>query len=291
LIFSIYHNDPLVIETSEILPLKSNEQILLKNISSEVDWEFCQKLHNNNQGKGWWNPKFRILRQEDDGSLAVEKKGITTYIKREYHLRLEEQSAIEGNLVSVFTPPDQILDQFYAAFGDATKFFINWVFIYFNFSPKGAVAVMKELTMRLNSLSIPFIFNVLHNPVNYGRYDSGFFRFEKDDYPLIRQVLQTVYTENAAHFQPQVPLFTKMLAPGLGLSEKPDDEFKYLDDFGMNRCEIVANALMEAHLNNDESLETRMKYIIKHFENMGIDLDRPYLNPGSEDIYTPLVID
>ncbi|NEO12817.1 MULTISPECIES: T3SS effector HopA1 family protein [unclassified Moorena] len=290
LIFSIYHNDKFIIETNEIIPLKSKDQVLLKNISSEVDWEFFQQLQNNNPGKGWWNPGARVIRQEADGSLALDKKGLTIHVKPEDHLRLEDQSAVEGDWVSVFTPSYQIVNQFYAAFGDNVQYFRNWVYIYFNFSSKGAVALMKEITIKFNELSINFIFHVLHNPINYGRYDAGMLRFDKDDYLSIREVLKNVYVENAIHFEPQVPLFTKMLAPGLGLAEKPEENFKYLDGFGMNRCKILAKALLEAHLNKDDSPEARMKYIIKHFENAGIDLERPYINPGSEDIYTPLDI-
>jgi hypothetical protein len=79
-----------------------------------------------------------------------------------------------------------------------------------------------------------------------------------------------------------------VLAPGLGLAEKPEQEFLFPEGFGLNRCQIVANALLEAHKNGDQSKEARMKYILKHFEHFKIDLERPYLNPNSEDIYTPL---
>jgi hypothetical protein len=147
---------------------------------------------------------------------------------------------------------------------------------------------MRYLTTGLNAINVPFTFNVLHNPLNYERYDSGFLRINKDSYELIWPVLQAAHTENKSQFKNQVPMFTKLIAPGLGLAERPEYEFRFMDDFGMNRCQIVANALLEAHKNGDESKEARMKYILQHFENLGIDLERPYLNPNSEDIYTPL---
>ncbi|NEQ62948.1 MAG: hypothetical protein F6K53_38530, partial [Moorea sp. SIO4A1] len=213
----------------------------------------------------------------------------TVHIQRDRHLRLEEQSAVIGDVVSVPRPSSHIRNQFYIAYGDLVY---TWrypsVFIYFNFSPKGAVALMRHLTQQLNIIKIPFDFNVLYNPSSYGRYDSGILRIKKDSYELVRQVLQTVYAENESHFQTNVPIFTKVLAPGLALAERPEKEFRFLEGFGMNRCKIVANALMEAHQNGDESPEARMQYILKQFEQYGIDLERPYLNPGSEDIYTPL---
>ena len=162
------------------------------------------------------------------------------------------------------------------------------VFIYFNFSPEGAVTVMKELTTQLNKIEIPFVFNVLYNPSYYGRYDSGFLRIQKNSYEMVWPVLQSIHRENQSYFQNQVPIFTKMLASGLALAEKPEKEFFFPEGFGVNRCQIVANALIKAHENGDESPEARMKYILKYFENSGIDIERPYLNPNSEDIYTPL---
>lgn len=288
LIFCIYYSGESLLKKNQVTQI--NYEIGSEEIPCEVDWEFCDKLHKNNYGKGSWNPYFRVLRQEADGSLAVEKKGITIHIQRDRHLRLEDQSAAIGDVVSVPRPSSQIRNQFYIAYGDLVY---TWsypsVFIYFNFSPKGAVALMGHLTKQLNVIKIPFDFNVLYNPSSYGRYDSGILRINKDSYEVVRQVLQTVYAENESHFQTHVPIFTKVLAPGLALAERPEKEFRFLEDFGMNRCKIVANALLDAHNNSDESSEARMKYIRQHFKGMEIDLERPYLNPNSEDIYTPLV--
>lgn len=53
----------------------------------------------------------------------------------------------------------------------------------------------------------------------------------------------------------------------------------------MNRCQIVANALLEAWQQGEESPEARMISILQHFSLLGIELQRPYLNANSEDIY------
>lgn len=292
LIFDVYFSGEMALKKMNAARVNADSEIELENAAAEVDWEFCEQLRQNNQSQGWWNPSFRILRQEPDGSLAVEKKGVTTYIQRDKYLCLEEQSAAVGDFVSVYTPPDRVLDQFLMAFGNLASFYENSpAFIYFNFSTEAAVAVMRFLTKRLNEIQVPFCFNVLHNPCNYGRYDSGCLRIDQDSYAVVRPVLKTVYAENALHFQTQVPIFTKMLAPGLALAENPEPEYEFYfrEEFGMNRCQIVANALIEAHKNGDESSEARIKYILQHFDRVGIDLERPYLNPNSEDIYTPLV--
>jgi len=295
LLYRIYYDGSLVREANQVV--KTDDQISQNTASIEVDWEFYEQLDRNNKGKGWFHPDFRILRQEADGSLAVQYDGLTLHIRRDCHLQLAEQSATVDDLVAVWMPSSSIKNDFYVAMGDAVGDFggpENYskqaVFVYFNFSPEAAIAIMKCVTTRLNAIKVPFTFEVLYNPLNYRRYDSGVIRFDNDSYELVRQVLQTVYAENKSHFQNQVPLFTKILAPGIGLAEHPDPEmqFSYQERFGKNRCQIIANALLEAHKIGDESPEARMKAILKHFDRFAIDLERPYLNPNSEDIYTPL---
>lgn len=160
--------------------------------------------------------------------------------------------------------------------------------IYFNLSPEGAVAVMGSLTRQLNETTIPFTFKVLYNPSDYERYDSGVLYFERSNYEIVRQVLRSVYAENQLHFRTEVPLFTKLLAPGLSLAEEPNCKFAAVESFGMNRCQIVVNGLLEARQKGDESTECRMAFIFQHFSLLGIDWQRAYLNTNSLDIYTPL---
>lgn len=288
-IFGIYFSGGLLQKKSQTAHI--NYEFEPKDTASEVDWEFYEKLHYNNHGKGSWNPYFRVEKYEADGSIAVKKKGITAYINREHHLRLEEQSARIGDVVSVPRPSSHIRNHYYIAYGDLVY---TWqhpsVFIYFNFSPKGAIALMGHLTEQLNVAKIPFDFNVLYNPSSYGRYNSGILRINKNSYEVTRQVLRTVYVKNKLHFQAHIPIFTKVLAPGLSLAERPKNEFRFLEGFGMNRCKIVAKALLEAHQKDDESPEAKIQYIAQHLERLEIDLERPYLNPGSEDVYTSLDI-
>jgi hypothetical protein len=56
----------------------------------------------------------------------------------------------------------------------------------------------------------------------------------------------------------------------------------------MNRCQIIANSLLETWRKGDNSPDTRMKAIHQNFLLLNIDLQSCYLNPHSEDIYTSL---
>ncbi|MDJ0904283.1 MAG: T3SS effector HopA1 family protein [Xenococcus sp. MO_188.B8] len=107
-------------------------------------------------------------------------------------------------------------------------------------------------------------------------------------YNIIREVLQTVYRENRFYFQPEVPLFSKLLTPGMSLAEEPNYKFAAQESFGMNRCQIVANGLMAAWQNGKNSPEELTESIRQEFSRLGIELQRPYLNANSEDIYEAL---
>ncbi|YAG04731.1 hypothetical protein NSTC731_00949 [Nostoc sp. DSM 114167] len=117
------------------------------------------------------------------------------------------------------------------------------------------------------------------------RYDSGVLYFNKRNYEVVRQLLKIVYQKHQLHLKSEIPLFTKQLALGLGLAEEPDQKFAVQESFGMNRCQIVANGLLTAWYQEDNSIEGRMQAIREQFSSVGIELHRSYLNANSEDIY------
>ncbi|MBD2201510.1 hypothetical protein H6G33_02685 [Calothrix sp. FACHB-1219] len=260
-----------------------------------IDGEFYERLHNCNHGTGYFDPNWEVLRQEPDGSIAVIKGGLTLYIEPDCHLKPQSRKAKPGDVVAIWMPKNRIQNGCYLAvsnFGqlkqDNPDADLGTGRIYFNITPFGAIALMDSLTMELNEAGIPFSFQVPYNPSAYERYDSGILYFEPHNYCAIREVLQTVYTEHESHFNPEIPLFTKYLAPGLGLAEEPIKKFAAQESFGMNRCQIVANGLLEAWQNGKNALDERMYAINRHFNRHLVDVQRPYLNPRSEDIYSPL---
>ncbi|MDZ8090999.1 MAG: T3SS effector HopA1 family protein [Nostoc sp. DedQUE05] len=290
-LYGIYYNgsmkDALAEDASS--PDLALHQNLENNTFLGVDLEFYDRLHKSNTGEGYFDPGWSVLRQESDGSLAVTKGGLTLHIERDRHLQLTEQSASVGNIVAIRMPRNLVQNGFYMAVSDAgPDTHPQIVRVYFNLTPEGAIAVMESLTRQLNQIKIPFTFKVLYNPSDYGRYDSGVLYFEKTNYEAIRQVLKNVYAENQSHFRTEVPLFTKLLAPGLALAEEPDCKFAAVESFGMNRCQVVANGLLEARATGDESPQSRMAAIHQHFSLLGIDWQHSYLNANSLDIYTPL---
>jgi len=290
-LYGIYYNGSL--QAALALDTSSSGLALHQDLENNsflgVDWVFYERLHKSNEGEGYFDPGWYVLRQESDGSLAVQKGGLTLHIERDRHLQSVAQSATVGDSVAIRMPRNLIQNGFYIAVSNVgPNTHDGTVRVYFNLSSQGATPVMESITKQLNRILIPFTFKVLYNPSDYGRYDSGVLYFEKSNYKQVQPVLQTVYMENQSHFQVDIPLFTKWLAPGLGLAEEPNCKFAVQESFGMNRSQIVANGLLEAWQNGDDSLEARMASIRKHFSLLRIEVKQPYLNPDSEDIYALL---
>jgi hypothetical protein len=290
-LYGIYYNGSLhstLAPDADTVDL-SLHQDLANNTVLGVDPKFYNRLHTSNKGEGYFDGGWQVIRQESDGTLAVSKGGLTLHIEPERHLKSAQRVATVGDVVAIRMPRNLVQNGFYIAVsnvgvGDNSQ----TVRIYFNLTPEGAIAVMESLTDQLNKINIPFTFKVLYNPADYKRYDSGVLYFDKRNYEIIRSVLETVYANNQTNFQANVPLFTKLLAPGLALAEEPNIKFTAQESFGMNRCQIVANGLLQTQHQGDKSLENRMNSILKQFSLLGINWQQPYLNASSEDIYTPL---
>lgn len=290
-LYSIYYNGAGKIALS--LHAESVNSSKFQNLENNtflgVDMNFYDQLHLHNQGQGYFDPNWQVLNQVNEQIFMVKKGELTLHIECDGYLKAEDKKASIGDFVAIKMPPNLVQNGFYMAVGDAGLPKGMIVRIYFNLNPEGAVLMMGNLTQQLNAKLIPFTFKALYNPSDYQRYDSAVLYFQKSNYGIIHQILQSIYLECYQYFNTEVPLFTKFIAPGLAVAEEPDRKFAEKESFGLNQCQIITNSLLEAWQQGDESKENRMRLIIKHFSNQGIELERPYLNSNSQDIYIPLV--
>jgi len=189
-------------------------------------------------------------------------------------------------------PRNLVEREFYIAVSNAGITYLNeeclTTNVYFNINVEGAIAITKTLTQQLNNIDIPFTFKILYNPDEYPRYDAGILNFKREQYTMIRPILQKIYQENQSCFGTEIPLLTKFLAPGLSLAEEPDNKKALQNGFGKHRCQIIAGALLEAWQNGNNSVRDRLKFLLQYFSTSGINLNFPYLNGNSRDIYLPL---
>ena len=153
---------------------------------------------------------------------------------------------------------------------------------YWNIDAAGAVPLTQRLTRRLNGFQVPFRFKALTYSSQYDRTDPAILYVEKRYFQIAALLALETHQELASHLGAEVGLFTKPLAPGLGLAEDPGNG----ESFGMHRCRLVAEGLWQAFHQQLSDSPARLATVLDRFRGEGLDLDRPHLGPGSADLYT-----
>lgn len=192
-----------------------------------------------------------------------------------------------GAPISLFAPRGSATMQpgFYFAFGESLT---DWqdqeaiVRLYWNVRPAGAALLVKHLTAALNRFSIPFQLKCLDNPAAFARTDAAVLYIGRRFFRIVMHLLSERAPKLLGVLGPATPLFTKPLAPGIGLSEDPGNG----ESFGMHRCRLVASAVLTAHGLRDDGVAGRLAGVKAMFEKNGFSLAAPYLNPGSADDYS-----
>jgi hypothetical protein len=288
-LYGIYYNGSMRSSLALDAPEHAFQSDLENSSLMGIDLTFFERLHSNNCGAGYFDRDWTILAATDDENLVVRKGGLKLHIDRERHLTVAQQQAQVGEVVAIKMPKNMMQNGFYMAIGDLgfnrQHTADTLVRVYFSVTPDGAVAVMNSLTQMLNEAKVIFSFKVLYNPQDYQRSDAGVLYFDKRDYPTVSVILALIHAQHRSYFLPHIPLFTKQLAIGLALAEEPDLKFVERESFGMNRCQIVADGLLTAFDEGQDSSTERMSAIVGQFSKVGIDLQHPYLNSDSENIY------
>lgn len=274
---------------------ETHQKSSAQNMAQGVHSSFYKSLHTHNSGQGYFDPGWFVLRETSDGLLAVQKDGLTLHVSRDRHLSSTEQAVAIGERVAVYLPRNRIESGCYVAVGDqgpvqsSEAEHCQSVDVYLNLGADDIVTVMEDLTTALNDLHLPFTFKVPYEVEDCDRNDTGVLTFEKSCYTEIQPVLATIYQAHQSAFRPEVPLFSKQLAPGLALAEDPLDRFTPQESFSINRFQTLADGLLKAWRAGQESPEARMNAILESFAAHCIDLKHPFLNPESMDCYAPIM--
>jgi hypothetical protein len=233
---------------------------------------FMQALSDANHGSGSLESGWKVVARED-GRLVVERAGLRLWAA-------PESVAANGNGAAVRMPKEllRLSPGYYMALGnrelptDGSEPIVRF---YWNLHSEGAAALVDVLTRRLNEAQHAFRLKVASEPPSYTRCDAGVLYTLCSEYNTVVAVVANVHRELALALKPATPAYTKPLAPGLGLAEDPSGG---TESFGQSRCQLLAEAIVDGAGNVDA--------VAERFAQAGIDLDRPYLNPGSADVYT-----
>lgn len=282
-LYDIYYSG----ELQPLLPEIVAPTAVLKNDKVQgVNAAFYAQVRQANYGTGYFDDGWQVIQHKPDGRLLVQKEGLRVKIEPNRHLLAAVSLPLPGETVSIRLPHNRLETGYYVAVGNVGMPAADQpvLELCLNLSSEGAIAAMHTVTSILNLHAIPFTFKVLMNPTCYQRRDAGVLHLEQRHYETVHPLLGQIYEHVRSHLQPETPLFTKPLAPGLGLAEEPEDG----QDFGLYRCHLVAESLLRVEEGGDRSPAARLAAIHENFQAEGLDLQRPYLNAKSQDIYTPL---
>jgi hypothetical protein len=280
-LYDLYFSHSLM--SLQAIETKAQQPLLVQNnVIDGIDIEFHQRLQKGNTSNGYFDPDWQVVAEANHGELIVVKDGLNIHIDRSHHLAKDFKHAKIGDIVPIYLPHNLAGADTYMMVGNfGVPDRANSVELYFNFTPDAAVAIAPTLTRELNKLGIPFQFAILHNPELFHRADAGVLCLPQAGYLAAQTALAKIYQTHQADFAPEVPLFTKQLAPGLGLAEVPTPP----GSFGMQRCELLATGLLAAVEQHQTLAADKLSTIHQQFDAVGIDWLQPYLNPAAVDCY------
>ncbi|HYP21592.1 MAG TPA: T3SS effector HopA1 family protein, partial [Chloroflexia bacterium] len=254
---------------------------------------YLQALSEANSGRGYWERGWQVVAAGENKVLAG-KQGLHL-VARPDEYRAIGTGVAPGAQVELLFPKElpSISPGYYMAVGDAEGSedvgasgdgAEGLVRLYWHVSPDGAVELMRYATGILNEAALPFRLKVLNDPTSFTRCDAGILYVSKSHYGQVASLLGSIYQAIAPNVREGTPALTKRLAPGLGVAEDPEGGAS----FGLHRCNILAEGLVRAYERGARSLPDRLAVVEETFAEHGINLDAPYLNPGSDDDYMPL---
>lgn len=249
------------------------------------DPQFVAALSRSNSGRGGWERGWQVERVDSEG-VDVVRDGLLVRAGIG-HCRARRDAPTPGEVVSLRRPKDyrSASPGFYTALGDAelsTADDDTEVRVYFHLTAAGAAPLVETCTRVLNSAGVPFVLKVVDNPARFLRCDAAVLYLGDGDFRRAVEHLRTIVAECAAFLRAEVPAFTKPLADGIAVGEHDD---ALGGSFGMSRCQLVAEAIVDAQERRASNLDTRLDAVASRFANRGLNLELPYLAAGSVDRY------
>jgi hypothetical protein len=281
-------------EQEKRCPVAEPSQQLVNNTVAGLDINFLGLLQDANHGTGFLDPDWLIV-EATKGRVQIEKDGLHLWVAPGVDLTVGSMppgSSVRalplstdltvGTSVCLRMPNSLFAGEYYIAVGNQGEPIAEQprIIVFFNISAEGAPVLMEALSRDLNHAACRFIFKILNEPLQYGRFNAAILEMEAESYSVLCTMLAAASGQISPHLSDPVPLFSYRLAAGIGLVESPHDD----TDFGLSRCELLAQALLES----DSLALSRREMIREKFIQQSLDWTRPYLNPGSNARYAPL---
>jgi hypothetical protein len=218
--------------------------------------------------------------------VVVERQGLTLEVAPEACVPPISEPLASAVQISLRVPSARpnLSPGYFLVIGDAPiSQGDGLVRLYWHLKPGGAARWLQSATAALNARNLPFHLKVLHSPQLFTRCDAGVLYLPQSAVGAAQPALRDIYAHVETELRSEVPAFTKSLAPGLGLAESPGGE-----SFGLNRCDLIAGGLVRSRTEGRTDAAGRLDCVLTRWADAGLDVEHPYLNPGSQDVYEAL---
>jgi len=264
----------------------ANEPLTSIPLTSDISFE--DTLNRANHSKEYFDSPWTV-EAVDQAGVAYAAKGNykRMLFAGEYVYDLPRRGATqEGDVLRLLVRAEQRDAQsgFYYIFGQTPGDDHSTALqtrLYFHLTAEGAAPLVAWLTRMLNTYHVPFQFKCLNQPDLYGRSDSAVLYLQKPFVNLVMQQLADHLPLINPFLHPSIPLFTRLLAPGIAFAESPPNPN---ESFGMSRCGLLAQGIVNA-IEAQAPTDQYFKAVKSVFEQIGLSLDQPYLNPRSQYPY------
>ncbi|MFA9276045.1 MAG: T3SS effector HopA1 family protein [Candidatus Aquirickettsiella gammari] len=259
-----------------------------------LDENLTPLFHAANDNKDGWDPGWQIYQTGSDGRLFVQKGDRSRSVMAgEYSTyKWPGVAPVAGDFVSVrmFAGSTDVQPSFFFAFGRTlSDQFDEYAIVrfYFHVSAQQAPNLMAQMTACLNRYQIPFKLKALVQAKLYTRTDAAVLYIARRYFQIVAALIIDLQREELISLQDGNPLFSRTLIPGVGMAEDP----KAGTSFGMHRCTLLAQGLVNAWQTGEHDCQAKMRAIEDVFVAQQLSLDRAYLNPNSSDIFDSPLFD
>jgi hypothetical protein len=239
-----------------------------------------------NAGSGTWEPGW-TLHSSEGKELTAVKDGLV-FSFPEANVRMDGGAIRPGERCRVRVPKERrgLIPGFYMAIGDAEEVCDDpspLLRFYWHIMPEAAVSLVAAATTLLNESRIPFRIKVPKDPGAFCRADAGVLYIQGRDLTAIMPLISQIHSGVASGLRPNVPLFTKRLADGLGFAE----DIALSRSFGQHRCRLVAEALWESFGRDEADRDARIASLATAFLRIGLDPIQPHRGPRWRPEFEP----
>ncbi len=237
-----------------------------------------EALSEANTGTGRWELGWTVLRIDGDEVIAATERLRTRLPAAD--CRAEAGALRPGAAIGVRVPKGlpELAPGFYTAVGDTAPPTAggSLLRVYWNVASRGAPALVRIVTSRLNRERVSFRLKVADHGLRFDRCDAAVLYAWCDAFADVAGALRGSAAELEAYLGPRTPAFTLQLAPGVGLAEDGGDG----ESFGIRRCSLLAEGIARAHAREVVSVDERVDVVAERFAEEGIAIDAPYRDPS-----------